>query len=190
MAESPLFIVSLFIVLFISWLMKKTLVGGVGYHFMRDLSLGPVLTARLAEMAWPDNVTVDGDFSYGPVAIVQRFKSEPDLCDRIVLFAAIERGRPSGTITTYRWQGDLPEEDEIQARVGEALTGVVSLDNLLVVGEQFGIWPNEVMVVEVEPDDLGWGDGFSPVVAGVVDEVIERVRQITLNGNSGGKDDG
>lgn len=163
--------------------MRKTLVGGVGYHLMRDLSLGPVLTAQLADMDWPDHVQIDADFSYGPVAIVQRFKSEPDICDKIVLFAAIERGRPPGTITAYRWQGELPDEDEIQARIGEALTGVVSLDNLLVVGEQFNIWPEEVMVVEVEPADLSWGDGFSPTVAVVVDEVIETIRNLAINGN-------
>lgn len=160
--------------------MQKTLVGGVGYYLMRDLSVGPVLTAKLAEMDWPEHVQVDADFSYGPVAIVQRFKAEPDLCDKIVLFAAIERGRPPGTITAYRWQGDLPDEDEIQARIGEALTGVVSLDNLLVVGEQFDIWPEEVMVVEVEPADLSWGDGFSPPITAVVDEVVETVRNLAL----------
>jgi hydrogenase maturation protease len=163
--------------------MNKTLVGGVGYHLMRDLSIGPVLTARLAEMSWPEHVVVDADFSYGPIAIVQRFKSEPDFCDKIVLFAAKERGLPPGTITTYRWSGELPDEDEIQARIGEALTGVVDLDNLLVVGEQFKIWPNEVMVLEVEPDDKTWGDGFSTSVAAVVDEVLDTIRNLSLNGD-------
>lgn len=162
---------------------KKTLVGGVGYHFMRDLSLGPILTERLAEMDWPDHIKVDGDFSYGPVAIVQRFKSEPDLCDKIVLFAAIERGRSPGSIEAYRWPGELPSDDEVQARVGEALTGVVDLDNLLVVGQQFEIWPDEVLVVEVEPADFNWGDGFSPIIADIVDEVLETVRYLTLNEN-------
>lgn len=160
--------------------MKKTLVGGVGYHFMRDLSLGPVLTDQLAAMDWPEQVQIDADFSYGPVAIVQRFKCEPDLCQKIVLFSAIERGRQPGTIETYRWQGVLPEEDEVQARVGEALTGVVDLENLLVVGEQFNIWPDEVFVVEVEPADLNWGDGFSPIITAVRDNIIDTIRQITL----------
>lgn len=162
--------------------MKKTLVGGVGYHFMRDLSLGPILTERLAAMDWPEHVQVDADFSYGPVAIVQRFRCEPELCDKIVLFSAIERGRPFGTITAYQWQGHLPDEDEIQARVGEALTGVVDLDNLLVVGEQFDIWPDEVFVVEVEPADLNWGDGFSPEITAVLDNILSTIRQLTLHG--------
>lgn len=159
---------------------KRTAVGGVGYHFMRDLSIGPVITAHLNDLSWPDHVVVDADFSYGPVAIVQRFKAEPDRWDKIVLFAAVERGRPPGTITAYRWSGALPPDEEIQARIGEALTGVVSLDNLLVVGEQFDIWPEEVVVVEVEPADTGWGDGFSPVIDDRLNAIMAKIRQVTL----------
>jgi hydrogenase maturation protease len=164
----------------------KTVVGGVGYHNMRDLSLGPVLTAELAEMAWPPHVHIDADFSFGPIAIVQRFHSEPDLCERIVLFAAVSRGRSPGSVTSYRWSGRLPPAAEIQARIGEAVTGVVSLDNLLIIGEQFNIWPAELFVVEVEPADEGWGPGFSPVVKGVLDEVVTAVRRAALSGEISG----
>jgi hydrogenase maturation protease len=164
----------------------KTLVGGVGYHNMRDLSLGPVLTAELAEMAWPPHVHIDADFSFGPIAIVQRFHSEPDLCERIVLFAAVSRDRPPGSVTSYRWSGRLPPAAEIQARIGEAVTGVVSLDNLLIIGEQFNIWPAELFVVEVEPADEGWGPGFSPVVESALGEVVTVVRRAALSGEIGG----
>lgn len=160
----------------------KTIVGGVGYRNMRDLSLGPVLTTRLAEMPWPAHVTVDHDFSFGPIAIVQRFQATPDLCQRLVLFAGTGRGRPPGTIEAYRWTGDLPPADEIQARVGEAVTGVVSLDNLLIIGEHFGIWPPELFVVEVETGDEGWGPGFSPPVTEALEEVITTVRRAAIKG--------
>ena len=163
----------------------KTMVAGVGYHNMRDLSLGPELTTRLKAMSWPDEVSVDPDFSFGPIAIVQRFQADPTLCERLVLFAAISRGRPPGTITTYRWSGDLPPAAEIQARIGEAVTGVVSLDNLLIIGEQFGIWPDELFVVEVEPADENWGPGFSPVVEAGVNEIIATVRRAALSGKIG-----
>lgn len=160
--------------------MKRTLVGGVGYHFMRDLSVGPVLTEQLAAMEWPEHIKVDADFSYGPIAIVQRFRSEPEQCDRIVLFSAIERDLPPGTITAYRWQGELPSAEEIQDRVSEAVTGVVSLDNLLVVGEQFKIWPEELFVVEIEPEDLNWGDGFSATITAVLDEMLTTIRRVAM----------
>lgn len=164
---------------------KKTMVGGVGYRNMRDLSLGPVLTAQMAEMTWPPYVTVDHDLSFGPIAIVQRFQASPDLCERLVLFAGIGRGRPPGSVEAYRWDGDLPPADEIQARVGEAVTGVVSLDNLLIIGEFFDIWPPELFVVEVEPVDQSWGPGFSSPVAAVLEDVITIVRRAAIKGEIG-----
>ncbi len=158
----------------------KTIIGGVGYHFMRDYSLGPVLTRRLAGKNWPDQVTIDADFNFGPIAIVQRFMAEPGLCNRLILFAAVDRGREPGTIYTYRWRGELPSEEEIQERIGEALMGVISLDNLLVVGEQFNIWPEEVLVVEIEPADHSWGDGFSPQIEAILDQVIDTIEALAL----------
>lgn len=165
--------------------MKKTLVGGVGYSNLRDLSLGPILTAQLATMVWPAQVDVDADLSFGPIAIVQRFQAMPEPYERIVLFGAVSRGRPVARIATYRWRNTLPAGDEIQARIAEAVTGVVSLDNLLIVGEHFGIWPEELFVVEVEPADTGWGPGFSLEIAGVTGEVIRAVRQAALGKESG-----
>lgn len=160
----------------------RTLVGGVGYSNLRDLSLGPVLTAQLAGMDWPHDVQIDEDLSYGPIAIVQRFQALEKPYERIVLISAVSRGRSTGTITVYKWSGEMPPADEIQARVSEAVTGVISLDNLLVIGEHFGIWPNEVIVIEVEPQDLGWGPGFSSAVATATGEVIAAVRRAALNG--------
>lgn len=165
--------------------MKKTLVGGVGYSNLRDLSLGPILTAQLGAMAWPAHMDIDADLNFGPIAIVQRFQAMPEPYERVVLFGAVSRGRPAGTIATYRWRNTLPAADEIQARIAEAVTGVVSLDNLLIIGEYFGIWPDELFVVEVEPADTGWGPGFSPEVAGITGEVIRAVRKAALARETG-----
>ena len=165
-----------------------TLVAGVGYTNLRDLSLGPILTAQLAAMDWPVDVEVD-DLSFGPIGIVQRFQAQTDPYERIVLFSAVSRSRLPGAVTVYRWDGvrSAPSAEEIQARIGEAVTGVISLDNLLIIGEHFGIWPKEVIVIEVEPEDegeAGWGPGFSPAVAPVVEEAIATVRRIALNGRA------
>lgn len=166
----------------------KTLVAGVGYSNLRDLSFGPILTPQLAKMDWPVDVEVD-DLSFGPIAVVHRFQaqmhgrgdSESRPYKRVVLFSAVSRGRAPGAVTVYRWTGKLPPAEEIQARVGEAVTGVISLDNLLIIGEQFGIWPEEVNVIEVEPQDEGWGPGFSLAVEAAIGEVIEAVRRAVLS---------
>ncbi len=150
----------------------RVLVGGVGYRYLRDGSLGPYLADALAVGA-RSGIEVE-DLSYGPVQLSHNLQDRPPY-DRIVLVAAVRRGRPPGTVERYRWDGALPEPDEIQARVAEAVTGVISLDNLLVVCGAFGGLPGDVHVVEVEPADDGWGEGFSPEVSARLDEVTEAV---------------
>lgn len=158
------------------------LIAGVGYHNLSDMSLGPSLTRRMQQMDWPAGVDVDADLSFGPIAIVQRFQEQNDRYARVVLFGAVQRGRKPGTVTAYQWPGKLPSEEEIQARIGEAVTGVVSLDNLLIIGEYFGIWPQDLIVVEVEPQDENWGNGFSPPVQAALKAVIKIVSEAALHG--------
>ena len=58
----------------------------------------------------------------------------------------------------------LPSDEEIQRAVTEAVTGVIALDNTLVVARHFGALPDEVVVVEVEPGVQEFGDTFSDAV--------------------------
>ncbi|MDQ6779126.1 MAG: hydrogenase maturation protease [Actinomycetota bacterium] len=154
----------------------RVLVGGVGYRYLRDGSVGPLLTERLAaELAsTPSNGVEVEDLSYGPVALSMNLQERPDY-DRLVVFAAVERGRSPGTVNAYRWDGALPDHDQIQERVAEAVTGVISLDNLLIVCGALGGLPADVRVVEIEPEDLGWGEGFSQTVEDKLPELRERV---------------
>lgn len=161
----------------------RVLVGGVGYRFLRDGSLGPWLTEHLAEkLGAPPGVHGPGtaavgevelsveDLSYGPVAISYNLRDRPAY-DRLVVFAAVARGRPPGTITRYRWDGVVPGPREVQERVNEAVTGSLSLDNLIVVVGALGELPDDVRVIEVEPGDEGWGEGFSPAVEAALPEI-------------------
>jgi hydrogenase maturation protease len=150
----------------------RVLVGGVGYRNLRDYSLGPHVTDLLAEQA-ADGVEVE-DLSYGPVQITHNLKDRAPY-DRLVLVGAVSRGRPPGNVKRYRWNGALPAPEEVQARVAEAVTGVISLDNVLVVCGALGGLPGDVRVVEVEPADEGWGEGLSDAVASNLPEVIEAV---------------
>ena len=150
----------------------RVLVGGVGYRNLRDDSVGPWVADMLAERAG-DGVEVE-DLSYGPVAVSHNLRERPPY-DRLVVAAAVRRGRAPGTVERYRWRGALPAPEEIQERVAEAVTGVISLDNLLVVCGAFGGLPEDVRVVEVEPGDEGWGEQFSPAVEAALPEVLEAV---------------
>ena len=150
----------------------RVLVGGVGYRFLRDGSIGPWLSDRLAERAG-NGIEVE-DLSYHPVGLTQNLQERPPY-DRLVLVAAVNRGRPPGTVEAYRWDGQLPDRDAIQERVSEAVTGVISLDNLLIVCGALGGLPDDVRVIEVEPADEGWGEGFSPDIEARLAEVEEAV---------------
>lgn len=151
----------------------RVLVGGVGYRFLRDESVGPYLADRLAADA-RNGIEVE-DLSYGPVAISQNLLDRPPY-DRLVLVGAVRRGREPAAIECYRWDGELPDGAEIQARVGEAVTGVISLENVLVVCGALGGLPADVRVVEIEPaEEEGWGDGFSPVLEAALPAIVEAV---------------
>jgi len=147
-------------------------VGGIGYRNLRDGSIGPYVADVLAERSG-NGIEVE-DVSYHPVGLSQNLQERP-VYDRVVLVSAVRRGRAPATVEAYRWDRSLPPEEEIQARVGEAVTGVISLDNTLVVCGALGGFPTDVRVVEVEPADDGWGEGFSPPVQARLPEIVETV---------------
>ncbi len=157
----------------------RVLVAGVGYRNLRDLSFGPVIVDRLAALAWPPGVDIE-DLSYGPVAVVHRLREAAPPYDRLVIIAGVQRSYPPGTISCYRWDGRLPAEGEVQARIEEALTGVIDLDNLLIVTRHFEALPEEVVVVEVEPEDSEWGEPFSARIAAQAEAVMATVRSEAL----------
>jgi len=150
----------------------RVLVGGVGYRNLRDGSLGPYVADTLVDRTW-NGIEVE-DLSYGPVAISHNLRARPGY-DRVVLVGAVARGDPPGTLRSYRWNGALPAPERVQERVAEAVTGVISLDNVLVVCGALGGLPDDVRVVEIEPADESWGEGFSPHVEGRLDELMETV---------------
>ncbi len=152
------------------------LVSGIGYSNMSDMSFGRVLLGELEKMDWSDNVHVE-DLNFGPIMIYQWLEEFPVKFDKAVLVSAAKRGREPGTLEVYRWQDPQPSEDEIQASIGEAVTGVLSLENLLIVCGHFGVFPEDVTIVEIEPQNDEYGLEFSPVVAAKVSEAIELVKR-------------
>lgn len=159
---------------------KGILIGTVGYCNLRNFSVGPLLLPQLKRMRWPAQVRVE-ELNWGPIAIVQDLQSRPRLA-RAVLLGARPSGRPEGDVRLYRWSGGLPGPEAVQARIAEAVSGVISLDNLLIVGEHFGVWPEELFVVDVAPGTEQAGPTLSPAVAARADEILSCVRRLALQG--------
>ena len=127
------------------------MIGTVGFYFgMREYPLGPVLYDRLQQAHWPQGVTLR-DMNLPPVVVMQDFKSRNEDLDRIVLVAGVFRGlEQPGTISCRHWQGGTRDAEEMQERMFQGLVGGINLDNLLIIGEYFAIWPAELITVEVE----------------------------------------
>ena len=176
----------------------KTLIGIVGYTPVLDCyPLGPRLMAKLeASFADRPDVVIE-NMTWGPIHIVQRFQ-DPDVRTphRLILIGSASTSQEPGKVDVYRWAGgDLPEQ-VIQERVYEAVTGIVDIENTLVIGDHFGIWPKDCFAIEVDmqadafgrmviADNEGWAEdlalmqhlGFSPaaMVQGIVDHVVDLV---------------
>ena len=170
----------------------RVLIGGVGYRNLRDHSVGVAVTDRLVTRDWrapaaeqPLHEVVVEDLSYSPIAVVWRLEDEPATCrfQRTVLVSGVSRGgaRMPGTITAYRWDRVLPPPEEVQRAVCDAVTGVIFLDNTLVVARHFGALPDDVIVVEVEPLAHEFGDTFSAPVAGIFDQVCDLVATLATD---------
>ncbi|MFN2433213.1 MAG: hypothetical protein ABR599_10445 [Gemmatimonadota bacterium] len=168
----------------------RVLVGGIGYRNLRDHSVGIAVVERLAVRECLEAIAVE-DVSYNPIALVQRLEDEaPDRrFGRAVVVGGVSRGgRTPGSVTAYRWDGALPAPEDVQRAVAEAVTGIISLDNTLVIVRHFGALPEDVAVIEVEPDGgacgpdgEAFGDALSPAVAGAFDAVCELVGRLATD---------
>ncbi len=164
--------------------MKKTFIGTVGYHNLRNHSIGPKLLPQLQKMKWAEGVEVD-ELNWGPIAVVQKFQSLPTPYDRVVLIAAIERpDRKIGDMTVYKWMGKLPDEELIQRCVGDAVTGVISVENLLIIGEHFKIWTGETFVVDIEPGPEEAGEDFTDEMQMVIPDLILTLQHLSVAKNA------
>lgn len=160
--------------------MKKILVGTIGYHNLGNHSLGPALLPMLQKLEWPEVTEVE-EMNWGPIAIVQKFQTLQDPYKRVILLAAIERhGRNIGDIDVFRWMGRLPDDEMIQACVGDAVTGVISVENLLIIGEHFKIWPDETFIIDVEPGPETAGIEFTIEMEQAVPGIINTIRQLCI----------
>ena len=182
--------------------MARVLIGIVGYYqFIRAYPLGPELMARLQAGSWPDGVSIQ-EMNWGPIAIVQDFQASAEKFDRVVLVGAVDRGLSLGTLSCRRWAGGTLDALAVQRRVFEAVTGVISLDNLLIIGTHFGVWPKTVITVEVQLSERSLSDlvlseievdrvsgqraviGESPLTPDndrIVDGIVEFCRRAALN---------
>lgn len=150
------------------------LVGGVGLPWLRDLDLGTQFVRRVEQRSWPDGVVVE-DLSYAAHRVLHRLQ---ELCpQRVVLVGAMPRElQAPGTVRCYQLDLTPPPDEEVQERLGEAVGGIIDLDHTLAVVRYWHGFPEDTVVIEVEPEDRSFGLGFSAPVEAALEEVLDLVR--------------
>lgn len=152
--------------------MGGILLGSVGANrFLRTYALGADFIARLQAEPWPPALTVR-ELDWSPIAIAQEWQASGHAWGRVVLVGPVDRGWDHGTVRMRRWTGGALTNDAIQQRIYEAVTGVVALDNLLVIGAHFRIWPKTVVTVEVQLAAESFGNLVAAEAAASADRVV------------------
>lgn len=152
-------------------------IGGVSELYQGDLDLGRRAVERLMAEDLGPGVSIE-DFHYGAVAVAQRLQEVA--ADALLLVGAIERGRPPGAVERRLIDPPTLPVEELQAAVGDAVTGYVDIDLILKVCSAFGILPRRTVVVEVEPERLEPSEQLSPSAAVALEEALKMVRAEVL----------
>lgn len=86
------------------------------------------------------------DLVNDPLEVVARLNDEWPHFERVIFVGTVARSRSPGTLVAYRWNGDVaPERDEL-------VSDVANLDGTLRAVREMIELPDEVIVVEVEPE--------------------------------------
>ena len=117
---------------------NKILIGIVGYSPVLDsYPLGPNLMNNLKERDWA-NINVDvQNMTWSPIHITQRLQENKLEFDRVVLVGSKTISINPCRVESYKWKSKKVDEIKIQERIYEGVTGVVSLENTLVIGDYF-----------------------------------------------------
>lgn len=148
-------------------------VGGVSELFQSDLDLGRLAIERLQAETWGPGVLIE-EVHYGAVAVAQRLEDvRPDV---LVLISAVRRERRPGTVERRRIAPPSLSPADLQAAVGDAVTGYVHVDLVIDVAAGFGVLPERTVAVEVEPETTSSGEGLSVSARAGLEVALELVR--------------
>jgi hydrogenase maturation protease len=151
------------------------LVGGIGLPWLRDLDFGTQFIRRIEHLDWPEGVVVE-DLSYAAHRVLHRLQEL--VPGKVVLVGAMPREVDApGTVRRYPLDLTPPPDDEVQERLGEAAGGIIDLDHTLAVCRYWKAFPEDTVVIEVEPADRAFGLGFSEEVEASVDPILAMVRE-------------
>ena len=144
---------------------EATVVIGLGNVILSDDGLGVHAVRRLRERhAVAEDVELIDGGTAGLLLL-------PHLADarRAILVDAIDAGAPPGTLTR------LEGKDWMSAVSIRMTPHEVALEDLLGAAELTGAWPEELVLLGVQPGSIAMGTEPSPPVAEAIDPLVDAI---------------
>jgi hypothetical protein len=89
------------------------------------------------------------DLATDPMEVAERLHDEWPL-ERVIFVGSVSRARPAGSLAAYRWDRESPNESPNGDGDGSLL-----FDSTLLALRGLADLPDDVIVVEIEPEDGG-----------------------------------
>jgi hydrogenase maturation protease len=145
--------------------MRKTLVLGVGNLLLSDDGVGIHTIQRLQEAhTFPEEVQVVDGGTCG-LDLLQFLEG----IERLIIVDAAQMGKPPGTVVCMEGE-QVPAYLALKTSPHE-----IGLPELLFTAKLINIYPEQVVVIGVQPESLATTLGLTPAVAARVDELVEMV---------------
>jgi hydrogenase maturation protease len=145
---------------------SRAVIIGIGNHFRRDdgsaLTVLETLKGRIPMCA--RLVESDGE----PAGLIDTW----DGAGLAVIVETVRRGDAPGTIWTIDWDLGLPPGIAPQHEHGSHSLGILEA---IALGRAVERLPHRLLLVGIEPRDVGWGEGLSDPVARSIDGAAGRV---------------
>ncbi len=141
----------------------RVVVIGVGNLLLKDEGIGIHAVKALQEINLPEDVKIiDGGTAPDLIAYTKAG-------DKLIIIDAAKAGGKPGTIYRFRPQ-DLAAENNNIVSLHEL--GVAPNLRLMALMNNE---PSEIVIIGVEPKEIGWGTELSPELQPVIPEIVEVV---------------
>jgi len=151
----------------------RLLILGAGNPLRRDDGVGVRIAQELEKQGMPQSVHVL-DIGTGGLGFIDRMRGIP----KVVFLDAVEMGERPGTVRVFTQQEMQKAPEKIQVSLHE-----IDLPQLLLFASLQGRSP-EILVVAIQPKDLGWGTGLSPELERAVPDIVEYVLKNAQTGRA------
>ena len=148
------------------------LIAGVGIPWAGDLDLGPLVARRCRERVMPPGVHVE-EVTVAAHRVVHLLQELAP--NALVIVACHPRGDEPGAIRQRAPQRYAPDPEELQARLGESVSGVIDLDHILAITAYYGALPENTRILEVEPIDTSFSAEPSPDALALVPDLLAMI---------------